>query len=214
VKPEIKAALNQIGFAYALGIDRSLAFHVWKPSERGSKLYSSKPEAGKARKAFDALAEDFADLPDRCWELLDQHSRSSEDWDNSRNPLSNVILALVDLRHMTEAEVQNAWDDLSRGSSRQHAANETAAVIAKIYVLGKGEMPGSGSDHLGRPSGDYAKTVDTIFNLAGYSDNYRAPCDRAVKWLKANNRREFNKFMHMRATGGRRISIVAGQISK
>jgi len=85
--------------------------------------------------------------------------------------------------------------------------------MAEIYVLGRGEMPGAGEDSDGNPSGKFTKAVAEVFRLSGISARPRAPASRAVKWLKENDSKEFKRLMNLRATGGRQLSLLTGDIS-
>lgn len=206
MKPETKALLNEIGYQQALLCNRSLMFWSWAPSAHGGNLFKNKTEAGECRKSISDLEEALRSVPERLLELIESEARSSEDWDNGRSPLVDVVCAIGAVRDMSEREYKEKWK--GRGPSPKLAAQDTAVKLAEIYVLGRGEMPGSGATHEGDPSGHFPKFVERFFGLEGIDANFRAACKHAIKWLKADNKREFKRLISMRERKGRKAPLV------
>ena len=204
MKPELLPVLNGIGYQKALMLDRSLAFLMFEPGQRPG-LYKDKTEAKEAHNALEGLRAALLNLPDHALELLEGSSKYSEDWDSGRSPLQNVADGLGRLLEYSEDERARDWS--GRGPSRSLVADETARWLAKIFVLGLGEMPSAGESQ-GEPSGRFTKAVADVFKLASFKERPREPAHRAVAWLKANNQEEFSKLIKVRETGGNIVSLL------
>lgn len=139
--------------------------------------------------------------------LINDQAKNSEDWERDRDPLFDVVQAIIDLKSLAELETNLIWD--AEGVSRRVAGEDIAKQMGRIFVLGTGKMPGSG-DNQGAPSGDFPRAVHDVFRCIGIPDNFRRPCRKAVAWLKADDYQEFNRLLHMRALRGRSISLFTG----
>lgn len=148
------------------------------------------------------------EIPPHLFNLINDQSKNTEDWNQSRDPLLDVASGVIDLTALAELENIRIWN--GRGASRRVAGVDIAKHMAEVFVLGIGKMPGSGAKHNGDPSGLFPNAVDDVFRCIGIPDNFRRPCQEAVAWLKADGNLEFDRMMQIRRAEGRSISLMAG----
>lgn len=208
MKPELKAILDGIGYSEALLYSRSIIFQFWEPGERGHRYFKDKAEAKGSLESLTKLTELLLAASPHLINLINDHSKSSQDWDRDRDPFYDVAHAIVDLKFLAELETSMIWD--AGGASRRVAGEDIARHMAKVFVLGMGKMPGSGAKDGGSPSGPFPQAVHDVFHSIGIPDNFRRPCKKAVAWLKADDYREFNRLLLLRNTRGRDISSMVG----
>ncbi|MEH6646299.1 hypothetical protein [Sulfitobacter sp.] len=210
MRPELEKILKEIGYTEALAYDRSLAFQFWEPNERGNRHFKDKKEAEEGTKHLRKITDLIQSTPPYLLALINDHARRAEDWETSRDPLFDVAFAVIELTALAQTEKDLIWS--GPGASRRIAGLDIAKHLARIFVLGRGQMPGSGAKVDGEPSGDFAIAVAEVFNFLNFPDNFRRPCREAVAWLKADDYREFNQMMQMRATNGKGISLITGTV--
>lgn len=204
--PEIRTILNSIGYAKACRLDRALTFLYWEPTEYGNRHFKSKEEAAQNIEHLRKLSQLLQNMPPRLVGLINNQSKTSDDWDSGRDPYFDVAYGVVELLTMAENESTLIWN--GKGASRRPAAEDIAKHMAKIFVLGMGAMPGSGAKENGEPSGPFPTAVRNVFHSMGLADNFRRPCIKAVKWLKADEEREFNHLMMRRKANGAQVPLI------
>ncbi len=209
--PKLKAILDGIGYSTSCRYNRSLFFLGWEPNERGEKLFIDKTDARESSEALMNLVAALNDLPDHVTECIERQSKRPEDWDNSRDPLRDVLVAILTVSHWAEEEKMQHWT--GPGASRRLGAEDIAKKLAEIYVLGKASMPTNGADADGNPSGVFPNTVQAVFDHLGMKHcNFRRPCAKAIKALKKDDSAEFKRLLKMRRLKDPRMSLFTGKI--
>lgn len=209
MKPEVRRILDKIGYSQALQCSRSLWLHSWEPNDRGNRLFENKVEAKDSLRKLHEITALFQETSPHLLNLINDHAKNSVDWDQGRDPLVDVAQAIGGLIGMAGKENNSIWD--GHGASRRIAAEDIAKDMAQIYVLGLGKMPGSGAKSDGSPSGRFPKAVYQVFLELNRPDNFRRPCKQAVAWLKADDRKEFKRFIHQRELRGRKLSLFGSE---
>lgn len=202
MKPEIRAVLENIGYTRARLYNPSLVFSAWEPTQRGDRLYKGKQEANVCKKALGSLLQALETCPLHVQQIVSSHSKISTDWDEARDPFSEVIQAISELITMTDREFAEFWD--SGGAPPRPAGEDIAKKMAEIYVLGMGKLPTVGANSDGDPTGRFSRAVAETFLLLGMPDNFRRPCRVAVDELKRDDNLRFEQLMRLRQNGERK----------
>ena len=143
MKPELLNILSRIGYHNACLYDHSLTFQFWEPVERGNRHFKDKQEAAECIQQLRKMTALLQEISPHLFNLINDQSKNTEDWNQSRDPLLDVASGVIDLTALAELENIRIWN--GRGASRRVAGVDIAKHMAEVFVLGIGKMPGSGA---------------------------------------------------------------------